>query len=136
MALLVSAGAGRATAGEACMLGSDLVVTSVGEFRRPTETGGYGGTVNRRLRGAEIRVTALPGLTAEWLQARLEAQKAAGVCYFGAPDASVSVVSDSDDFLIRITSDYEGPGVTRLTDRKPQDVGARGIVREAQTLLR
>jgi hypothetical protein len=137
MALLVSAGAGRATAAEACLLGSDnLRVTSVAEFRRPTETGGYGGTVNRLLRGAEIRVTARPGLTAEWVQRELEAQKAAGVCYFGAADASVDVVADSDDLIIRITSSYDGPGVTRLTDRKPQEVAARDIVSQAQTLLR
>ena len=72
-----------AAAAEPCKLGTDYTVTSVAPSLRPTETGGYGGTVNPLLRGADIAVAPQPGLTAEWMEQRLEAQVAAGECNFG-----------------------------------------------------
>jgi hypothetical protein len=132
MALLASVGAGRAAA-EACKLGTELPVMSVSEYKRPVETGGYGGTVREVPRGADIRVAARPGLTAEWLERTLKTQVAMGECYFG-PAASVDVFADAASLVVRVTGTYEGPGVTRLPERHPDDVAAREILRQARAL--
>jgi hypothetical protein len=134
MALLVSAGASRAAAAEPCKLGTEYTVTSVGPSLRPTETGGYGGTVNPLLRGADIKVAPQPGLTAQWMEERLAAQVAAGECNFGTDQVYVAVIPGSDHMLVRVTSMYEGPGVTRLSDRKPDQRAATEILRRAREL--
>ena len=100
-------------------------MTSVDASLRPTETGGYGGTVNPLLRGADIKVAPQPGQTAEWMEQRLEAQVAAGECDFGTDPVFVEVIPGSDHMVVRVTSTYEGPGVTRLSDRKPDRGGDR-----------
>ena len=81
---LLTGAASSAAPQQACSLGTEYPVVSVSPYKRQAETGGYGGTVNRVLRGADIRVAAQPGLTAEWLQRQLEAQVAAGECQLGA----------------------------------------------------
>ena len=98
MALLASAGASSAAA-EPCVLDTEYPVTSVAASLRPTETGGYGGTAIPLLRGADIRVAAQPGLTAEWLERRLEAQVAAGECQFGADQVFVEVMPGSEELV-------------------------------------
>ena len=103
MALLASAGASRAAA-EPCKLGTEYRVTSVAPYQRPTETGGYGGTVNPVLRGADIEVAAQPGLTAEWLERRLEAQVAAGECNFGVGPGLRRRDAGGRHILVRVTS--------------------------------
>jgi hypothetical protein len=133
MALLASAGASSAAA-EPCVLGTVYPVTSVASSSRPVETGGYGGTVNPLLRGADIRVAAQPGLTAEWLERRLEAQVAAGECQFGADQVFVEVVPVSEELVVRVTSSYEGPGVARFPDSKPDRQAASEILRRAREL--
>ena len=135
MALLASAGASSAAA-EPCVLGTVYPVTSVAPSLRPTETGGYAGTGIPRLRGADIRVAAQPGLTAEWLERRLEAQVAAGECQFGTDRVFVAVTPVSEELVVRVTSTNEGPGVTRLEDRKPDQKAATEILRTAQQLPR
>jgi hypothetical protein len=134
MALLASAGASSAAAAEPCKLGTDYTVTSVAPSLRPTETGGYGGTVNPMLRGADIEVAPQPGLTAEWMEQRLEAQFAAGECNFGTDQVYVDVIPRSDHMLVRVTSMSEGPGVTRMSDRKPDIKAANEILRRAREL--
>jgi len=113
MALLLSAGA--ASAAEACKLGTEYQVTSVAAYKRPVETGGYGGTVTPVLRGAEIRVAAQPGLTAEWMERKLEAQVATGECTFGVTRANVDVVSEGDNFIVRVTNREEIGALNRPT---------------------
>lgn len=135
MALLASAGVSRAeTAPAQCSLGTDFKITSVSPLRRPTETGGYGGTVHPWLRGAEIHVAAKPGLTAEWLEHTLEAEIAAGGCAVGTGTAHVEVFPGESTFIVRITATDEGPGVTRLPERRPDERAASQILRWAQTL--
>jgi len=133
MALLASVGASRAAA-EPCKLGTEFPVTSVQASLRPTETGGYGGTVNPLLRGADIKVAPQPGLTAEWMEKRLEAQVAAGECSFGTDQVYVSVIPGSDHLLVRVTSMSEAPGVTRMSDRQPDERAATEILRRAREL--
>ena len=133
MALLASAGVSSA-AGEPCKLGTEYTVTSVEASLRPTETGGYGGTVNPLLRGADVKVAPQPGQTAEWMEQRLEAQVAAGECNFGTDQVYVDVIPGSDHMLVRVTSMYEGPGVTRVSDRKPDQKAATEILRRAREL--
>ena len=133
MVLLASVGASSAAA-EPCKLGTEYRVTSVQASLRPTETGGYGGTVNPLLRGADIKVAPQPGLTAEWMEKRLEAQVAAGECSFGTDQVYVSVIPGSDHLLVRVTSANEGPGVTRLPDRQPEQRAATEILRRAREL--
>jgi hypothetical protein len=135
MALLASAGASSAAA-EPCVLGSVYPVTSVEPSLRPTETGGYAGTAQPLLRGANIRVAAQSGLTAEWLERRLEAQVAAGECQFGADRVFVEVVPVSEELVVRVTATDEGPGVTRLKDTTPDRRAANEILRRAQQLTR
>jgi hypothetical protein len=135
MALLASVGVGRAAAAP-CALGTDYRVTSVQASLRPTENGGYAGTAIPLLRGADIEVAAQPGLTAEWLERRLEAQVAAGECNFGTDRAHVEVIPGSDHLLVQVTSMYEGPGVTRLPDRRPDEKAATEILRRARELMR
>lgn len=133
VALLASAGVSSAAA-EPCLLGTQLPVVSVVPSLRPVETGGYGGTVNPLLRGADIRIAARPGLTAEWLERTLEAQVATGACQFGTDQAHVTVMPDSVSLVVRVTSSSEGPGVPRLPDSKPDRVAATEILRRAQDL--
>ena len=135
MALLASAGASSAAA-EPCVLDTVYPVTSVAPSLRPTETGGYAGTAIPLLRGADIRVAAQPGLTAEWLERRLEAQVAAGECQLGADKVFVEVVPVSEELVVRVTATNEGPGVTRLKDTKPDQRAATEILRRAQELTR
>jgi hypothetical protein len=135
MALLATVGASRAAA-EPCKLGTEFRVTAVQASLRPTETGGYGGTVNPLLRGADIEVAPQPGLTAQWMEQRLEAQIAAGECNFGAGQVYVNVIPGNDHMLVRVTSMDEGPGVTRMSDRKPDERGASEILRRARELPR
>jgi hypothetical protein len=132
-ALLACGGLSHA-ATEPCSLGSDSQVISVSPYTRPIETGGYGGTVNPELRGADIRVGARPGLTREWMQAKIDAQVAAGVCDFGTDKVSVEVLGESDVFVVRVTSTYEGPGVTRLPTTEPGQRAASEILRRARGL--
>lgn len=133
MALLASVGASRAAA-EPCKLGTEYPVTSVQASLRPTETGGYGGTVNPMLRGADIKVAPQPGQTAEWMEQRLEAQVAAGECNFGTDQVYVDVIPGQDHMLVRVTSMTEAPGVTRMSDRKPDQRAASEILRSAREL--
>jgi hypothetical protein len=135
MALLATAGASKAAA-EPCVLNTVYPVTSVAQSLRPTENGGYAGTAIPLLRGADIKVAAQPGLTAEWLERRLEAQVAAGECNFGTDRVHVEVIPGSDHLLVQVTSMYEGPGVTRLPDRKPDERAATEILRRARELMR
>jgi len=132
MALLASAGVSMAA--EPCKLGTEFPVTSVAPSLRPIATGDYGGTVDPLLRGADIHVVAQPGLTAEWLERQLEAQVAAGECQFGTDRVFVDVVPDSNDLVVRVTSTYQGPGVTRLYDTKPDRQAATEILRRAREL--
>ena len=134
MAALVFVGVSHAAAAQACSLGTDYQITSVSPYRRPVETGGYGGTVNPVLRGADIRVAARPGLTAEWLERQLEAQFAAGVCQLATGPVDVDVLSEGDAFIVRVTGIYDGPGVTRLSARNPDERAAQEILRRAQEL--
>ena len=135
MAVLASAGASSASA-EPCVLDNAFPVTSVAPFSRPTETGGYAGTVTPLLRGADIRVAAQPGLTAEWLERRLEAQVAASECQLGADPVFVEVVPVGEELVVRVTATDEGPGVTRLKDTRPDQRAANEILRRAQQLTR
>jgi hypothetical protein len=135
MALLVSVGASSAAA-EPCKLGTEYRVTSVQASLRPTETGGYAGTAIPLLRGADIKVAPQPGLTAEYMEQRLDAQVAAGECNFGTDLVHVEVIPGSDHLLVQVTSMNEGPGVTRLPDRKPEQRAATEILRRAQELPR
>jgi hypothetical protein len=134
MALLASAGVSSAAtqATQECTLGTDYPVTSVAAHRRPLETGGYGGTVNPVLRGADMRVAAQPGLTAEWLERKLESQVAAGVCQFGVANPSVEVISEGDSFVVRVTTTAETGAVARRTAADEQ--GARLILDRANQI--
>ena len=134
VALLASAGFSRA-ATEPCSLGADSEVTLVSPYSRPVETGGYGGTVNPELRGADIWVAARPGLTQEWLQRKVEAQVATGACQFGTDKVSIEVLGESDVFVVRVTSTYQGPGVTRLPTTQPAHRAANEILRHARALM-
>jgi len=134
MALLASAGASRAAAAEPCKLGTQFTVTSVAASLRPTETGGYGGTVNPLLRGADIEVAPQPGLTAQWMEQQLQAQVAAGECNFGTDQVYVGVIPGGDHMLVRVTSMSEAPGVTRMSDRRPDEKAATEILRRAREL--
>jgi hypothetical protein len=134
-ALLAAAGAGTALAAP-CALGSEYPVTSVSPSRRAVQTGGYADNATQVLRGADIRVAARPGLTAEWLERQIESQVAAGECQFGGGPLSIDVLPDSDGFVVRVTTGSEGPGVTRVSERKPDDRAAREILRQAEALQR
>jgi hypothetical protein len=105
---------------------------SVSPYKRQAETGGYGGTVNRVLRGADIRVAAQPGLTAEWLQRKLQGEMAAGYCQFGAGNVSVDVIPEEVSLVVRVTSGDEIGMVNRPTTA--DGAGAAEILRWAQEL--
>lgn len=138
MALLASAGVSRAAGavGEQCVLGTEYPVISVESNKRPVQTGGYGDTSNLRLRGADIRIAAQPGVTAEWLDRKIEGQIASGECQFGSPNPGVEVVSDSETLIVRITATEERPGITRLSDRAPDERAANDILRQARALVK
>jgi hypothetical protein len=48
----------------------------------------------------------------------------------------VNVIPGNDHMLVRVTSMDEGPGVTRMSDRKPDERGASEILRRARELPR
>jgi hypothetical protein len=128
--------AGNASAAEPCAVGTDYSITSVAPYRRPVETGGFGGTVSPVLRGAEVRVAARPGLTQEWLQRRLESQIAAGECRFGDKPVSVDVTSEGDSFVVRVTTANEGPGTVRASATAADERTANAILAQARELTR
>jgi hypothetical protein len=109
----------RATDAGSCSLSSDYRVTSVRSFR-PNDEGGIS-FVPPSLRGAEIRVEAQPGLTAAWLQRRLEHDVQTGACDFGSRDVKVEVISSGPGFAVMVTS--------------PNDKAAHLILDRASQLL-
>jgi len=129
------AGVSRA-AGERCALGTEYPVSSVESYKRPIQTGGYGDTVNPRVRGADIRIAAQPGMTAEWLDRKIEEQVAAGACQFGVANPGVEVAPDGESFIVRVTATPEPPGITRLSDPKPEEQAAHEILRRARDLAK
>jgi hypothetical protein len=94
-----------AFAEEQCLLGSKYPVNSVEPYRTNMNTGGYGDGYQPVLRGADIKVPAQPGLTAEWLDRQLEGQVAAGICQFGLPAVSVDVLPMGENFVVRVMND-------------------------------
>jgi hypothetical protein len=136
LALLASTGTSHGAAAATCGLGSEYQVLSVSPLRRPIETGGYGGTVNELLRGADIRVAARPGLTQEWLERRIEGQVAAGECRFGTDRVHVDVLSEGETFIVRVTSIDMGPSVQRLPSKAPDERAAKQILQSALELTK
>jgi hypothetical protein len=64
----------------------------------------------------------------------LQNQVAAGACEFGVAPADVEVLPESESFVVRVTSAYDGPGVTRLPDKKPDQRAATEILSRAREL--
>jgi hypothetical protein len=91
-----------ADADEQCLLGSKYPVSSVEPYRTNQNTGGYGDGYQPVLRGADIKVPAQPGLTAEWLERQVQGQVTAGVCQFGVGAVAVEVLPMGDDFVVRV----------------------------------
>jgi hypothetical protein len=123
VALIALSGSAEAStaAGDLCGLGREYQVISVVADRTTIDTGGFAPDY-ARLRGAEIRVAAEPGLTREWLERKLESQIATGQCQFGVADADVDVVSADGSFIVRVGS----------TDER----AAKDILRRARELTR
>jgi hypothetical protein len=88
-----------AAAAEPCSLGTKYHVSSVVPYRANENLGLIYET---KLRGAEIRVEAAPGLTQEWLQSRVQTQIANGECDFGDSSVKVHVVSMGDQFSVQL----------------------------------
>ena len=131
IALLASVGVSRA-APPPCSLGTEYPVLSVTPYKRSWQSGGYYDSVNRILRGADIRVAAQPGLTAPWLQRKVEAEMAAGQCQFGDANATVEVYSEDVSLVVRVTSSGQVGHVNEPTTA--QDAQAVEILRRAREL--
>ena len=102
-----------------CELGTRYHVSSIAPYQKRDNTG-FSPTA--ALRGATLRIEAVPGLIREWLQTRLEAQVADGSCNFGVRKVNVEVLGEGDHFLVQLS----GP------DRKSGDA----ILRSARALLK
>ena len=93
--MLASAGPSAAAA-EQCKLGYEIPGELGCAISEADRDGRLRRTVNPVLRGADIKVAAQPGLTAEWLERQLEAQVAAGECQFGIDQVAVDVLPMGD----------------------------------------
>jgi hypothetical protein len=116
LALMATSSGGAASR---CDLGTKYHVSSVAPYRTHEDVG-Y--SPETSLRGADLQVQSMPGLTQVWLQSRLESQIASGVCDFGAHGVKVEVSSAGDHFDVHLI----GP------DRK----AAEEILRRAQELTK
>lgn len=101
-----------------CPLGHTYRATSVVADHAREQA--YGQDV-QRLRGADVRVPAQPGLTQEWLQQSIERGIASGDCDFGTRRVNVSVLSAGNAFEVRLTT--------------PDERAARDVLRHAQRLV-
>lgn len=136
VAFLASAGVSNA-AGEKCVLGTEYQVTSVDPYRRAVENGGYADNGNLVLLGADIHVAARPGLTAEWLERKLQAQVAAGECQFGVANPGIRVLPAEETLIVRVTSaGKDVPGIPRVTLREASERVAVDILNQARTLAK
>jgi hypothetical protein len=99
--------AGEPTAPAACVFGG-YQIASVTPYRVEERTGRA--LSFRRLRGAEIRVQAQPGLTVEWLQLtlqqRLQEAKRGDLhdCVLGTDVSRVEVSSAGTGFIVRLVA--------------------------------
>jgi hypothetical protein len=71
-----------------CILGGRYPVTMVRSYETHEV---YGYTGSRELRGAEIYLSAEPGLTGEWLQRELDSEVSTGQCDFGVSNLNVKI---------------------------------------------
>jgi hypothetical protein len=97
--------AARAADAGPCSLSTNYRVTAVTPFR--TNAAGGVSFVPQRLRGADVRVEAQPGLTSAWLQRRLEHDIETGACDFGSRNVNVEVMSAGAGFSVVVTSPDE-----------------------------
>ncbi len=109
----------RDTSGGQCPLGRTYRPTSVTADHVREQA--YGQDV-KRLRGADIKIAAQPGLTQEWLQKTIERSIASGDCDFGAPHLTVNVLSAGNGFEVQLTT--------------PDEKAAHEVLRRAQQLVR
>jgi hypothetical protein len=105
-----------------CSLGAHYRVTSVTPYRTSDAGGGY--YYVAKLRGAQVRIEAQPGLTSEWLQKTLQDELAAGACDFGARNVSVEVMSAGPGFLVMLAGPDERAAGEILHHAKQLSPGA------------
>jgi hypothetical protein len=119
LVLSVSIAASVGPVGEQCNLGTKYHVSSVAPYR-VTENLGF--VEETKVRGADVRVEAAPGLTQVWLQSRLQTQIDNGECDLGVRNVTVNVFPAGDHFSVQLSG--------------PDDHAAHEILSHAQQLMK